>query len=128
VVSNVATVWHEYDHNGRLVPLPALDDEWLTLAEIHLQDSVHCFHQHRRMRNRHRVTHNDLDAGWNDHTVPEPVAAPDGEREVESSTGSLQDSQLPVEEVIEFDNNWVNFDEDWDDENDNELAPVADDE
>ncbi len=33
-----------------------------------------------------------------------------------------------MEEVIEFDNNWVNFDEDWDDENDHELAPVADDE
>jgi hypothetical protein len=35
-----------------------------------------------------------------------------------------QDSQPPVE-VIEFDDNWVDFDEDWDDEIDNELALVA---
>ncbi len=35
-----------------------------------------------------------------------------------------QDSQPPVE-VIEFDDSWVDFDEDWDNEIDNELALVA---
>jgi hypothetical protein len=43
------TVWHEYDHDGRLVPLPALDDEWLTPA----QDAAHHFRQHHRACNRH---------------------------------------------------------------------------
>jgi hypothetical protein len=72
------------------------------------------------------TTHKDLDAGQNNCTVPDPVLAPEGEREVESSMGSLQDSQPPVE-VIEFVDNRVDFDEDHD-EIDNELAPVANDE
>ncbi len=63
------------------------------------------------MHNRHRATCNDMDAGQNNCTIPEPVLAPEGEREVESSMGSLQDPQPPVE-VIEFDDNWVDFDED----------------
>jgi hypothetical protein len=122
------TVGREYDHNGRLVPLPSLDDEWLTPAEIRLRDAARRFRQRRRARDRPKE-HVPLEFSrratrdQHDCTVPEPVSAPEGEIEVESITGSC-----PPVEAIEFDDSRVDFDEDLDDEIDNELVPVADDE
>ena len=113
----------EYDHDGRLVPLPSLDDEWLTPAEIRLRDAARRFRQRRRARDRQKE-HVPLEfprQATRDTTVPEPVSAPEGDGQGESSTGSRQDSQPPVD-AIEFDDTRVDFDEDLDDEIDNELG------
>jgi hypothetical protein len=118
----------EYDHDGRLIPLPTLNDEWLTPAEIRLRDASRRFQRARRARERHvaprRATQNNMNNDpQNINSVPEPVSAPEGDGRGESSTGSRQDSQPPIDEIV-FDDSRVDFDEDWDDEIDNDLAPV----
>ena len=71
----------EYDHDGRLIPLPTLDDEWLTPAEIRLRDAARRFRRARRARDRQKE-HAPLELprqATRDQTVPEPVSAPEGD-------------------------------------------------
>jgi hypothetical protein len=128
------TVFHELDHNGQPIPVPSLDDEWLTLAEICLQQVGRCQRQNRQACARqnicshvrvHEPTQNDSPNDRTRHTGP--VSAPEGEGHSESITGSSPASQPPVDEIV-FDDTNVDFDEDLDKEPDLASSPRADDE
>ena len=134
------TLWREYDENGQLIPVPSLDDEWLTPAEIKLRDLGHRARRTRRAQLRreehvprssdisptrtsgHNDSHNDQPK---DHSESEPVSAPEGEGHRESITGSNTDSRPPVD-AIEFDDTQIDFDEDLDDDL-SDPTPVKDD-
>jgi hypothetical protein len=125
------TIWHELDHDSQPVPVPTLDDEWLTPAEIRLREFGRDLQRRRRASHRQPTrpspSHTSSN-NWTDCTDSEPVSAPEGEGgHSESITGSSPVSSSPVD-AIEFDDSQVDFDEDLDDEIAETLAPPMADE